>query len=227
MENTKEPGYVYILTNPSFREDWIKICKSDHPVDVKEFDNITVPLPYEIYATIKTVKYNELETLIHDINLFDLRVISPNREFFNTTPQKALETFKSLKKTFCTDAIIICYKDKSVITSSNETNMPIMTPKQKVKRKRFKFSMVGIEIGETVTFWPTNTQVTVYRDDAIIYNGRIYKLSPFTREHMPKDMENDSKSYQGSKYFTYKGKVLDDLRKEIEVRLWTKQNHPE
>ena len=23
----KEPGYVYILTNPSFREDWVKICK--------------------------------------------------------------------------------------------------------------------------------------------------------------------------------------------------------
>lgn len=21
----KEPGYVYILTNPSFREDWVKI----------------------------------------------------------------------------------------------------------------------------------------------------------------------------------------------------------
>ena len=27
MEN-KEKGYVYILTNPSFREDWIKIGKT-------------------------------------------------------------------------------------------------------------------------------------------------------------------------------------------------------
>ena len=25
---TKEPGYVYILTNPSFREDWVKIDKT-------------------------------------------------------------------------------------------------------------------------------------------------------------------------------------------------------
>ena len=25
---TKEPGYVYILTNPSFREDWVKIGKN-------------------------------------------------------------------------------------------------------------------------------------------------------------------------------------------------------
>lgn len=28
---TKEPGYVYILTNPSFREDWVKIGKSSRP----------------------------------------------------------------------------------------------------------------------------------------------------------------------------------------------------
>ena len=28
------PGYVYILTNPSFKEDWVKIGKSSRPVDV-------------------------------------------------------------------------------------------------------------------------------------------------------------------------------------------------
>lgn len=27
MVKTNEPGYVYILTNPSFREDWVKIGK--------------------------------------------------------------------------------------------------------------------------------------------------------------------------------------------------------
>ena len=57
----KEPGYVYILTNPSFREDWVKIGKSSRPVDVrsKELDNTAVPLPFEIFATMKTTKYNE------------------------------------------------------------------------------------------------------------------------------------------------------------------------
>jgi hypothetical protein len=44
----KEPGYVYILTNPSFREDWVKIGKSSRPVDVrsKELDNTAVPLHF-------------------------------------------------------------------------------------------------------------------------------------------------------------------------------------
>lgn len=31
----KVPGYVYILTNPSFREDWVKIGKSLTPVDMR------------------------------------------------------------------------------------------------------------------------------------------------------------------------------------------------
>ena len=58
-----EHGYVYILTNPSFREDWVKIGKSRRPVDVrsKELDNMALPLPFEIFATMKTVKYNEKE----------------------------------------------------------------------------------------------------------------------------------------------------------------------
>lgn len=63
----KEIGYVYILTNPSFREDWVKIGKSSRPVDIrsKELDNTAVPLPFEIYATMKTTKFNEVEKLVH------------------------------------------------------------------------------------------------------------------------------------------------------------------
>ena len=99
MVKTNEPGYVYILTNPSFREDWVKIGKSARPVDIrsKELDNTAVPLPFEIHATIKTVKYNEVEKLVHKIidNLTDFR-IRQNREFFNVAPQKALEIFKEI-----------------------------------------------------------------------------------------------------------------------------------
>lgn len=88
---------MYILTNPSFREDWVKIGKSARPVDIrsKKLDNTAVPLPFEIHATIKTVKYNEVEKLVHKIidNLTDFR-IRQNREFFNVAPQKALEFLK-------------------------------------------------------------------------------------------------------------------------------------
>ena len=55
------------MTNPSFKEDWVKIGKSSRPVDVrsKELDNTAVPMPFDIYATLKTCKFNEVEKLVH------------------------------------------------------------------------------------------------------------------------------------------------------------------
>ena len=88
-KNDNGAGYVYILTNPSFREDWVKIGKSSRPVDVrsKELDNTAVLLPFEIFATMKTVKFNEVEKLVYKTidRLTDLR-IRQNREFFNVPP---------------------------------------------------------------------------------------------------------------------------------------------
>ena len=56
----KDTGYVYILTNPSFKEDWVKIGMCSTPVEqrVKQLDSTGVPLPFEIYATMHTSKYN-------------------------------------------------------------------------------------------------------------------------------------------------------------------------
>lgn len=83
MNNKNQEGYVYILTNPSFREDWVKIGKSSRPVDIrsKELDNTAVPLPFEIYATLKTEKFDMVEKQIHKQidRLTDLR-IRQNRE---------------------------------------------------------------------------------------------------------------------------------------------------
>lgn len=127
MDKIKEPGYVYILTNPSFREDWVKIGKSSRPVDVrsKELDNTAVPLPFEIFATIKTAKYNEVEKLVHNIidNLTNFR-IRQNREFFNVALQKALEILKEIALTI-DDAVVTEYDNNQPVCSDNPISMPI------------------------------------------------------------------------------------------------------
>ncbi len=214
MTNAKT-GYVYILTNPSFKEDWVKIGKSARPVDVrsKELDNTAVPLPFEMYAAIKTAKYNEVEKLVHKTidRLTDLRICQ-NREFFNVPPQVAFDIFKDIASTI-EDAELIEYKTAN--TDSNDDNAD---GGSHTKRGRFKFSMVGIKIGEKITFTPTGTVVTVASDNTIEYDGRIYKLSPFVGTYMPKNKRNLSNQYQGSKYFSFKGKILEDMRKEAEGR---------
>jgi len=214
MNEDSKQGYVYILTNPSFKEDWVKIGKSSRPVDVrsKELDNTAVPLPFEIFATMKTCKYNEVEKLVHKTidRLTDLR-IRQNREFFNVAPQVALDIFKDIAGTI-DDAEVVLYEDNQPIAAKDVENKE----KREMKRGRFKFSMVNIPIGSTLTFIPTGIEVKVASDDQIEYEGRIYKLSPFVGTFMPADKRNTSGAYQGSKYFSFKGKVLEEMRMEKE-----------
>ena len=214
---TKEPGYVYILTNPSFREDWVKIGKSSRPVDIrsKELDNTAVPLPFEIFATLKTVKYDIVEKKIHKAidRLTDLR-IRQNREFFNIKPELALEILRD-EAMVLDDAEVTLYKDNKPI-KPQDPNKPVDPIPAAPHRPRFKFSMVNIPIGSTLVFVPTGIKVKVASDDQIEYEGRIYKLSPFVGTFMPEDKRNTSGAYQGPKFFTFKGEILDDIRKRLE-----------
>ena len=143
--------------------------------------------------------------------LTDLR-IRQNREFFNIKPELALEILND-EAMILDDAEITLYRDNAPIKDNSQVQEDIVHKKQ---RPRFKFSMVNIPIGTKITFIPTGLTVKVASDDQIEYEGRIYKLSPFVGTFMPAEKRNTSGAYQGAKYFSYNGKVLDDLRSEME-----------
>ena len=170
----KEAGYVYILTNPSFKEDWVKIGKSSRPVDIrsKELDNTAVPLPFDIYATLKTVKYEQVEKLIHKTidRLTDLR-IRQNREFFNVSPAKALDILKDISTTLDDAVIDEVYLGERRSTPDKLSTPPISEHRKQRTRINFKFSMVNIPIGSTITFIPTGIEVRVADDDHVEYLG--------------------------------------------------------
>ena len=46
----------------------------------------------------------------------------------------------------------------------------------------------------------------------------------FVGTFLPEDKQTPSKAYQGPKFFSYNGKVLDDLRKEMEQNTNTSDN---
>lgn len=214
MNNLIEPGYVYILTNPSFRADWIKIGKTSRTVEerMNELDTTSVPKPFQVFATIKTKRYNEVERLIHrTIDRLSNFRIRPNREFFNIDPYVALDIFKGIAS-LIEDAELWVSPD---VMESTEGDISGCTNGE--RRSRFKFSMCGINIGEYVTFDPLAIQVKVVNDDSVEFEGEVYKLSPFVRTFMPEDRRNASGAYQGAKYFSYNGQVLDDIRKAREA----------
>lgn len=220
MENN-ESGYVYILTNPSFREDWVKIGKSSRPVDVrsKELDNTAVPLPFEIYATLKTVKYSKVEKQIHKQidRLTDLR-IRQNREFFNIPPSVALDIMRDIAD-LLDDAELSVYVDGKPIVSNSKDEDKIIQAETKEKQRKsqkpaFKFHMIGLNVDDYVVFDPLGISVRVASDDKVEYEGRLYSLSAFTANFLPEDKQNISGAYQGPKYFSFGGKTLFELRNE-------------
>lgn len=220
MENN-EPGYVYILTNPSFREDWVKIGKSSRPVDVrsKELDNTAVPLPFEIYATLRTVKYSKVEKQIHKQidRLTDLR-IRQNREFFNIPPSVALDIMRDIAD-LLDDAELSVYVDgKPVVSNSKDEDKMIEAETKEKQRKAqkppFKFHMIGLKVDDYIVFDPLGISVRIASYDKIEYEGRLYSLSAFTANFLPEEKQNTSGAYQGPKYFSFGGKTLFDLRNE-------------
>lgn len=217
----KEKGFVYILTNESFREDWVKIGRSCRPVDVrsKELDNTAVPLPFKIYAIIQTIKYVDVERIVHKQidRLTDLR-IRQNREFFNVEPSQALDILLDLA-TAIDDAVVMQYVDDKPIQlypSINNEKPQAVKMEKRVQRKPFEFAMVGLKDGDMITFAPLNIQLKVNGKNKVEFEGRLWSLSAFTGTYLPIEKQNNSGAYQGPKYFTYNNKTLWDLRLELE-----------
>ena len=213
----KEPGYVYILTNESFREDWVKIGKTtDMAKRLKSLNTTALPLPFKVYATIKTCKYEELEKIIHKQidRLTDLR-INQSREFFNVHPAQALDIFLD-QATALEDAEVVKYEN-----GKTRQMYPVQEKSKEVQDKKpqrppFDFSMVGLNVGDKVMFDALNLEVKVAGKNKVEYEGRLWSLSAFCGTYLPENMRNHSDAYQGPKYFSFQGKTLWEIRLERE-----------
>jgi hypothetical protein len=206
-----EKGYVYVLTNPSFKEDWVKIGKSSREINVrsKELSNTAVPLDYEVYATLRTEKYNEAEKLIHRSidRISDLR-INQKREFFNIAPEKAYGILCDVKELLGDEAEVKLYGDNIAVTSGDGKTLSKVT-----RGERFDFFKKGIRVGEIITFIddPKITAV-VASNRQVLFEEKLWYLSPLTRELYDRRSEGTpSGSFQGPLYFLYNNKRLIDI----------------
>ena len=86
---------------------------------------------------------------------------------------------------------------------------------KKPRRAPFKFSMIGLKPGDIINFAPNGEEVRVNSENTVDYDGQILTLSRFCKIYMP-DENSEFKEYQGPAHFTYKGKTLDEIRKERE-----------
>ena len=113
MCSNKEKGYVYILTNESFRDCLILIGASSKPLDdlIDNLDNGDLPTPYNPFATMHTEKYEMVAELIHrQIDRFTYKRIEQGKNFFVLSPSDALEILMDFAA-LMDDATVLTYDD--------------------------------------------------------------------------------------------------------------------
>lgn len=110
--NSIEEGYVYILTNPAFKDNYIKIgFTSNIDERLDSLYNTSVPRRFKIYALLKTKKYKDAELMMHE--RFKGSRIGEDREFFLLIPDVAFEFMKVVAKGL--EAEVFLYDDKGKV----------------------------------------------------------------------------------------------------------------
>jgi len=125
MADEKEVGYVYIMTNPCFKDNIIKVGMALDPEKrCRDLSTATgIPTKFEIYAKMKTTQYKEVEQALHHIleKVVHKRV-NNNREFFELPPDEAFYLMKQLEP-FVEDAEITLAKGQIDDTFTTDKNV--------------------------------------------------------------------------------------------------------
>ena len=216
------------MTNPSFnRKDMVKIGFATNVEERrKSLSNTNVPFEYEVYATYETAGNLEDKKLHRMIdNLNETIRVNENREFYYMTPEAAYTLLESIAFISGTTDKLHKIETKKISDfvdmNDEEDGTKEFTVSSAIKKSpRFRFSMVHIPIGSRLIYkYDSNIVCTTIDDNnKVSYNGKVYTLSRLVHDLR---YEEDSKTrtsftYQGPLYFIYNGKLLTELRAEVE-----------
>lgn len=101
----KKEGYVYILINPSFKENIFKCGNSNnYQRRIKELDKTNLPTPFEAFAVIWVPNCEDVERYFHQVLELGKKRIRKNREFFNGSVEDAGKQLHMLVKCLYKDS---------------------------------------------------------------------------------------------------------------------------
>ena len=83
-----------------------------------------------------------------------------------------------------------------------------------IRKKPFKFEMIGLSKGDKIVFDPLGIEVSIFSPNTIEYEGKEWRMSAFVKEFIPH--KNAAGTYQGPLYFSYQGRKLTDIREEMD-----------
>ena len=210
-------GVIYILTNPSFPE-YVKIgyAKDIEQRLLQLNRSETIPFAFRVYATYDVVTPLS-DLILHDLidglnpDLIAIETFNGKkrtREFYEMTPEYAYNILSSIAKLSGTESRL-----KRIKPEGHEVEDIKMAEEAEKAYRRgpFTFSSVGINPGEIISFVPDlSITATVVDDKHIRIGETVTSLSGAAKSILHKN------ALQGPKYWSYNGRILDDIRTEKE-----------
>lgn len=192
-----KPGYIYILTNKSFKDNCIKIGYSvDVERRVKELSGSGLPYDYEIYCTYEIPASQKADKSLHRLIQMlnpSLR-ITPNREFFDIAPEVAYKMFEEM-------AVMHGREDKLKLYKNDE----IDKEESHKRGEPFSFTKCQIPIGSTIVYiYDETITAKVVDDRKIEYQGEIMYMTTLAKELTNKSV------IRGPECFKYNGILLPE-----------------
>lgn len=213
MEETA--GFIYILTNPSFKE-YVKIGYADDVEKRLNQLNRTecTPFAFRLYATYEVPNRLADKKLHSLLDMFDanLRAVDELngkkriKEFYAMQPEKAYHALELIAELTDTTDRLKLYE----ISAKDKTEDELA---DSIRRPKFSFKNLGIKPGEYLEYIrDPKIRVKVLNDDRLVeYEGQEYHLSNLAQKLLGKPFR-----VQGPLYFSYNGEVLTDLRDRLE-----------
>lgn len=221
---SKPAGYIYILTNPSFKE-YVKIGYADDVERrLKELNRSEcVPFAFRVYATYEVnsrLSDKKLHSIIDRLNP-NLRSIETfegkerKREFYAMTPEDAYSILEAISEiNGCQDKL------KKIMPSEEEIKEEQIAEEVEEEHQErwapFNFRMCKIEPGAVLEFGNKasefdGTTCVVVDDKMVEYEGKEYSLSALATK-----LSHKKYTVAGPRYFKYKGEWLNDIRRRYE-----------
>ena len=213
-------GYIYIFTNPSFKE-YVKIgYAKDVQQRLDELNRSTaVPFAFRVYATYEVdsaLSDKKLHSILDRLNP-DLRSTEEIdgkkriREFYAMPPEDAYSILEAIAEINGFSHRLKKWKATASEQEDEELAQEISEQHQE-RLSPFAFSKCGIAVGEEVEFCCagnaySGTVCVVSDDRHVTYNGEVWSLSALAQKFL-----NSKWRVQGPRYFKYNGEWLNDIR---------------
>lgn len=196
---------VYVLTNEAM-PGLVKVGKTNGDLNmrIRQLFSSGVPLPFEVFYACEVANATFVEAQLHDA--FGDHRVSRNREFFRIAPERVQAALRlaQIREVKVGDEVFETPEDKADVEAAK-------------RRSRFRLSMIGLQPGTVLRLArdPNITCATVDEINKVMFGDVVTSLSDAAIEALKK-IGYDWPAASGPWEWTYDGKRLDEIRREIE-----------